>query len=173
MFKRFLDMLRKKKEEPKVPDELAVITGKFNTLINAIGDMGWNISLPQTGDAEVDGLIIGTSTFIDRVLDGDLKKVELPMEMSIPFKRSCADEAVTKAEQNYKAACLYGGEQDRREAHENLVEAHKAKRSCIVDKELLLPPKRKKAMDKLVAESEAQGAYKSKGRKNAKPKRKN
>ena len=65
-----------KKVKPPISEE-----EKFTDLINAIGAMGWSVSVPQT--EVVNGLIIGTNDFIDKILTNPIEKLILtqPMEM--------------------------------------------------------------------------------------------
>ena len=83
-------------------EDLDGLTAKFNALIEAIGALGWSVSVPQT--EVIEGLIIGTPKFIDRVLDGGLAKVDAtPPHTGVPCgntcqgcERSCVDREIPK-----------------------------------------------------------------------------
>jgi hypothetical protein len=82
-------------------EDLDGLTAKFNALIQAIGALGWSVSVPNT--EVVEGLIIGTPKFIDQVMDG-VKKVDVPpLHVSVPCgetcqgcERSCMDRETPK-----------------------------------------------------------------------------
>jgi hypothetical protein len=50
----------------------------FETLLDTVGKLGWNMAIPTTKDEEevVPGLVIGTQDYIDKVLRGEYNQDE-------------------------------------------------------------------------------------------------